>query len=202
MSLRPRERRHDPTSTFEADVTSHRSGLLRIARLQLRDDDLAEDVVQETLIAALRSRTSFTGGSTLKTWLVGILKHKIIDALRRLAREPVPVSSLDDELRTDDLNALFDEHGIWRAKPQSWEDPFDSAVQVDFLRVLEECVENLPANTARVFLMRELVGLDTQEICAVVSISSNHLAVLLYRARMSLRRCLDLHWHHAAGETR
>src|SRR5262252_3644550 len=97
---------------FASRVNGHRAYLLRVAALQLRDGDLAEDVVQETLVAALQSETTFSGRSSLKTWLTGILKHKIVDAIRRKSREPA-LASLDEECQLEDLDALFDETGHW-----------------------------------------------------------------------------------------
>ncbi len=108
-----------PSPGFAADLERHRAYLLRVARLQLRDDAQAEDVVQETLLAAL-SGSGFSGKSSLKTWLTGILKHKIVDAIRRKQREPVAVSGfgdLDDELDIEDFDAMFDRTGHWSPAP-------------------------------------------------------------------------------------
>lgn len=184
----------DTSAKFSADVHAFRPDLLRIAKLQLRDADAAEDVVQETVLAAFQSRRTFTGKSKLKTWLIGILKFKIIDALRIRVRQPVPSSQLDAELEIEDINALFDSDGIWRNKPGVWENPESEARQRDFMKVMELCLEKLPPNSARVFMLRELFELDTDEICALMSFSRNHLGVLLYRARMSLRGCLEVNW--------
>src|SRR6266436_6563886 len=97
---------------FASRIHSHRPYLLRVAVLQLRDGDLAEDVVQETLVAALHGEAGFSGRSSLKTWLTGILKHKIVDAIRKRSREPA-MSSLDEECQIDDFDPLFDETGHW-----------------------------------------------------------------------------------------
>lgn len=186
--------------TFVAEIHAHRADLLRIARLQLRDKDLAEDVVQETLLAAIQSRASFGGQAKLMTWLVGILKFKVIDALRRRARDPLPVSSLAGEIEVADLDCLFDKEGVWHSKPSAWGDPQLHLHQADFLRVLELCLTKVPPNSARVFILRELFELDTEEICRLLSVSKSNLGVLLFRARISLRRCLELNWfHHTQG---
>ncbi len=180
--------------TFFAEVYAHRTDLLRIATLQLRDEHLAADVVQETFLAALKSGQTFAGQSKLKTWLIGILKFKIADALRSRARDPVSISALEEETDTQDIDALFDEQGLWRSQPKDWDDPAFIASERDFLRIMDLCLEKLPPNTARVFMLRELFGMEREEICDVASISHNHLGVLLYRARMSLRRCLEINW--------
>ena len=177
---------------FAAEVYAHRADLLRIAWLQLRDEHLAEDVVQETFLAALKSGQSFAGRSKLKTWLIGILKFKIVDALRSRARDPIAISHMEKEV--DDTDALFDEQGLWRSRPRDWDDPAFIAGQQDFLRIMDLCLEKLPPDTARVFMLRELFEMESEEICGIASISPNHLGVLLYRARMSLRRCVEINW--------
>ncbi len=184
---------------FAAEVYAHRADLLRIAWLQLRDEHLAADVVQETFLAALKSGQSFAGKSKLKTWLVGILKFKIVDALRSRARDSISISHREKEVDAQDMNALFDEQGLWRSRPRDWDDPAFIAGQQDFLRIIDLCLEKLPPNTARVFILRELFEMESEEICDVASISPNHLGVLLYRARMSLRRCVEINWLSAAS---
>jgi RNA polymerase sigma-70 factor, ECF subfamily len=178
---------------FASRVHGHRAYLLRVAALQLRDGDLAEDVVQETLVAALQSETTFSGRSSLKTWLTGILKHKIVDAIRKKSREPA-MSSLDEECQIDDFDALFDETGHWESAPADWGDPESHVSRQQFFDVLEFCLEKLPPNTARVFMMREVMELEANEICKELSITSTNLWVILYRARMALRQCLEQHW--------
>src|SRR5512137_2848441 len=99
-----------PISDLTAQFEAHRGYLLRVARLQLRNDELAEDVVQDTLLAALQGASGFSGKSSVKTWLTGILKHKIVDAIRR--KQAAPASAvLDDDGSTDDFDPLFDETG-------------------------------------------------------------------------------------------
>ena len=184
----------DASAKFSAEVHTYRPDLLRIAKLQLRDDETAADVVQETVLAAFQSRQTFAGKSKLKTWLIGILKFKIIDALRARSREAVPASRLKAELDIEDIEALFDTEGLWNHEPTVWADPESTARQRDFMKVMELCLEKLPPNSARVFMLRELFEVDAEEICALTFISRNHLGVLLYRARMSLRGCLEVHW--------
>ncbi len=156
--------------------------------------------MQDTLVAALAAQASFTGKSSVKTWLTGILKHKIVDAIRRKQREPVAASTLDDEADIEDFDAMFNERGSWREKPTEWASPDDALSQRQFFEIMEACMEKLPPNTARVFLMREVMELETDEICKELSITANNLWVILYRARMSLRECLQLNWF--AGDRR
>jgi RNA polymerase sigma-70 factor (ECF subfamily) len=181
---------------FAAELDSHRGYLLRVAQLQLRDPDLAEDVVQETLLAAI-SGGGFSGKSSLKTWLTGILKHKIVDAIRRKQRAPVALAQLGDadgDVDIDDLDALFKESGAWESPPADWGDPEASLGRREFFDVMDLCLEKLPPNTARVFVMREVLELETDEICKELSITANNLWVILYRARMALRACLEQNW--------
>jgi RNA polymerase sigma-70 factor (ECF subfamily) len=179
---------------FAADIETHRRYLLRVARLQLRDSDLAEDVVQDTLLAALTGRDGFSGRSSLKTWLTGILKHKIVDAIRQKQRQPIFASSFEEEVDLDDFDPLFRADGGWAAPPANWGDPEGALSQREFFDVMDFCLEKLPANTARVFMMREVLELESDEICKELTITANNLWVILYRARMALRLCLEQNW--------
>ena len=177
-----------------AELDRHRRYLLRVAELQLRDSDLAEDVVQETLVAALAAREGFSGRSSVKTWLTGILKHKIVDAIRQKQRQPVVSASFDEETDLEEFDPLFKDNGAWEAPPADWGDPENALSRREFMDVMELCLERLPANTARVFIMREVMELETDEICKELTITANNLWVILYRARMTLRHCLELNW--------
>ncbi|HTS23919.1 MAG TPA: sigma-70 family RNA polymerase sigma factor [Casimicrobiaceae bacterium] len=185
---------------FRAQIEALRPYLLRYASLQLRDAAAAEDAVQEALVAALAGEAGFAGRANLRTWLTGILKHKIVDAIRRRAREPV-VAPLEDEIQLEDMDAFFDESGHWEAPPADWGDPESSLSRVQFMDILQLCLEKLPPNTARVFVMREVMELESDEICKELRITSTNLWVILYRARMALRRCLEQNWF-AAGAAR
>jgi RNA polymerase sigma-70 factor (ECF subfamily) len=188
-----------PAADIAAQLDAHRGYLLRVARLQLRDDALAEDVVQETLLAALSGGT-FSGKSSLKTWLTGILKHKIIDAIRRKQREPLLASTFDDECDIEDLDGLFKApFGAWDSPPAEWGDPEQALNRSQFFDIMDFCLEKLPPNTARVFMMREVMGLESDEICKELAITANNLWVILYRARMSLRECLEQNWFKESG---
>jgi RNA polymerase sigma-70 factor (ECF subfamily) len=179
---------------FAKELEIQRGYLLRVARLQLRDAALAEDVVQDTLMAAVTAQAGFTGKSSVKTWLTGILKHKIVDAIRKKQREPIAASMLDEEAELEDFEGLFKENGAWQTPPASWGDPEQALNRRQFFDVMDFCLERLPPKTARVFMMREVLELESHEICKELSITANNLWVILYRARMSLRECLDLHW--------
>jgi RNA polymerase sigma-70 factor (ECF subfamily) len=173
---------------FRSRVEEERPYLLRYASLQLRDPHAAEDAVQETLLAALAGEAGFAGRSNLRTWLTGILKHKIVDAIRRFSRETAMAP--DEEA----LEALFDERGHWVDPPRAWDDPDGSLESKQFLRALEECLARLPAKTAQAFMMREHLGYETPDICKELGLTPTHCWVLLYRARSVLRECLQINW--------
>jgi len=174
-------------SEFRKQVEGERAYLLRYATLQLRDAHAAEDAVQETLLAALAGEASFAGRSNLRTWLTGILKHKIIDAIRRMSRETT--SAWEEE-----FDALFNQRGHWIEMPQAWPDPDACLDQKQFFKVLEECLDKLPAKTSRAFMMREHMGFETGDICKELAITPTHCWVLLHRARLALRLCLEMNW--------
>lgn len=167
--------------------------LLRFALLQLRNQALAEDAVQEALLAVLEKPDSFAGQSSLRTYVTGILKYKIIDCLRSSNKE-VSLQVEDGESEADLIDSLFKQDGHTIEQPRAWGNPDATLEQKDFFRVLEVCLEKLPAQTARVFMMREWLDLETEEICKELSLTTSNLWVLLYRARLRLRECLDLNW--------
>ena len=172
---------------FRSRVERERPYLLRYASLQLRDAQAAEDAVQDTLLAALAGESGFGQRASLRTWLTGILKHKIIDAIRKVSREAPAAGE-------DEFEALFDERGHWIEMPGAWTDPDASLDQTRFFAALELCLSRLPVKTAQTFMMREHMGLETDEICKELAITATHCWVLLYRARMSLRECLTKEW--------
>ena len=178
-----------------------RPQLLRFARLQLRNDAWAEDAVSETLLAALEKPESFAGRAQPKTWLIGILKHKLVDQLRRHTRE-CSLTRDDDEADAALEELMFDASGHFRQAPAEWGDPQAQLGQAQFMAVLDACVEKMPAQLGRVFLMREWLELDTHDICKELAITPTHLWVILHRARLRLRECLQIQWFGAPAATR
>ena len=190
----------DAPETFELRrAEEYRAYLMRYALLQLRDATAAEDAVQETLLAALQTTSQFAGRSSVRTWLVGILKHKIIDVHRRQAREQ-PLDGADGtpgDAEPDIADAAFAEDGHWSAFPASWGSPERSLESKEFWKVFERCVQVMPARTARVFVMREVLELTTEEICKELAITATNCWVMLHRARLTLRECLETKWFNA-----
>jgi len=183
----------DLLTNLHAQLETMRPVLLRFAMLQLRNESSADDAVQETLLAVLEKPDSFAGKSSLRTYVTGILKYKIIDHMRGAGREK-QLQSEDDESEADLVDSLFKANGHTIEMARNWGEPDTTLEQKDFFKVLESCLEKMPTKTARVFMMREWLELDTEEICKELTITSSNLWVLLYRARLRLRECLDLNW--------
>ncbi len=181
-------------SAQPADIERERAYLLRYARLQLRDPAQAEDAVQETLLAALEGVARFAGKSSLRTWLTGILKHKIIDHLRRAGREQPLTGAGDDRPEAEAVDALFAADGHWRDFPAQWGNPDAALENSRFWVAFEECALRLPTRTAKVFMMREIMDMPTEEICKELGITATNCWVMLHRARLTLRECLELQW--------
>ena len=179
--------------------------MLKFAILQLNDKDVAEDAVQESLMGAMKNVTTFGGRAALKTWVFAILKNKIADILRQKQRM-VNVSSLvqHDDIDDDDIfDVLFNSEGFWHAdeRPATWVNPEASIQDKHFWRVFETCLENLPGQQARIFMMREFIEMESHEICIEANITVSNLNVLLYRSRIRLRECLENNWF-LKGETK
>jgi RNA polymerase sigma-70 factor (ECF subfamily) len=192
------------TSVESLELDKHRPHLVKFAMAQLRNATYAEDAVQETMVAAIQGAEGFSGQSSVRTWLIGILKHKIIDHFRRQSRE-APLPDLADETSLEDLDARFGPDGHFLENPMlapgaNWGNPESSLSQSRFFDVLEACMARLPPNTARIFNMREIMGMETEEICKELGITPTNSWVMLYRARTALRECLQTNWF--AGEQR
>ena len=178
-----------------------RHDMLRFARLQLRDDHQAEDAVQEALAAALAGSERFASRASLKTWVLSILKNKILDTLRQRARRREQVLDDDTAAHEHDIQGHFDDTGHWaqETKPAEWGNPEHALASRQFWVVFEACLTRLPEVPVRAFMMRELMGLETAEICGELGITANHCGVLMHRARLGLRACLGERWFTGEG---
>jgi len=175
--------------------------LLRLAQLQLRNETWAEDVVAETMLAAFEGLATFDRKAQLRTWVVGILKHKIIDQFRRSQRE-VAIDAESDDGDETPLDELFTAAGHRASAPLDWGDPEEQLTRSQFLAVLQACLDRLPATLARAFLLREWLEFETAEVCKELQITTTNCFVMLYRARVRLRECLDVNWFGARGAAR
>src|SRR5258706_9979058 len=180
-----------------AEIEGHRPYLMRYALAQLRDGQMAEEAVQEALLAALEAVSSFAGQSSLRTWLTSILRFKVIDLQRRAVTERSRAEPGDLSAASDDegwLDELFDETGHWRQAPSAWGDPEAAFESSRFWEMFQGCLDKLPAAAGRVFFKREIVGEDTDVICKEEGITSSNCWVILHRARLALRSCLEKNW--------
>lgn len=178
------------------ELEAERDWLFRQALWRLRDRDAAEDIAQEAWIAAWQARATWNGMGKLRSWLAGILRHKVMDHLRAKYRHGVPPEA---ELEpAEEGIEVFDAKGMWKEPAASWGDPAQALESAAFWAVLETCARVMPESQYRVFVMRELDELETLEICSTLGISQENCHVLLHRARMRLRLCLDKKWRRAA----
>ena len=184
-----------PSASALRWLEEHGDILYSYALARVRDPHAAEDLVQETLLAALSSAEAFRGQSSERSWLVGILKHKLVDHLRLSLRERPPAGP-----QADDFAGLFDGRGHWRVSPSKWGgDPQALAEDGEFRAVLGRCLSKLPSRTARLFWLREAEGIDTAELCARLEVTAANVWAMLHRARCGLRECLRLHWFDGSG---
>lgn len=181
-----------PVENPDKWVDQYGDYLYRFAIYRVYEATVAEDLVQETFLAALGSLEEFQHHSSIKTWLIGILKHKIIDHFRKKARE----QSIDDiESNINKLDDFFDTNGHWKIKPAKWTaDPQKLYDQKEFINIFHKCLAELSGLQASAFILREIVGENTKKICKLLDVTSTNCWVLLHRARMYLRRCLEINW--------
>jgi len=174
-------------------LEAHRKYLQRYALFHLRDPALAEDAVQDTLMAALAQSDRFQGRSQLRTWLTGILKHKIIDLTRSRGRGlPEDAFALGED--DESAGGAFNDKGRWVDPPADWGMPDTALESSQFWKVYQECCRHMSKRDALVFSMREVMGLSSEEICKKIEISTTNLHVILFRARLSLRSCMSKNW--------
>ncbi len=170
-------------------LADHGDYLFRVARRQLHSDALAEDAVQETLLAALSAQHRYAGDASPRTWLTGILKHKIVDQIRRQVRE---VELPRDEEGEEAVDRLFHQDGHWAEPVRAWGNPLAETELNQMRRLLDLCADRLKPVMAQVFSLREVAGMETEEICKELNITSTNCWVLLHRARLFMRHCLEL----------
>ena len=183
----------DDVATWLAE---HGDFLYRFALKRLGSQEVAEDLVQDTFVAALRSLKDFQGRSAVQTWLIGILKHKITDHFRKVSRQR--------QREANDSEAVIDlfHGGHWKTSLGAWPmDPVRSLENKEFWRELAACQDKLPAKLAAAFRMREVEDMSMSDICEVLDISASNLSVRLHRARLLLRECLDRNWFAAGRMT-
>jgi RNA polymerase sigma-70 factor (ECF subfamily) len=178
-------------------VEEHGDALFRYARARVAGRELAEDLVQETFLAALQSLDRFRNRSSLRTWLFSILRHKIVDHYRRgddgRAAAEVRASSPGEPATA----GFFSPEGLWANAPSPWKSPEEALMDDEFRAVLDGCLGGLPRSLAETFILRELEEVETAELCELLGTSLGNLRVRLHRARLLLRECLEKRWFEA-----
>jgi RNA polymerase sigma-70 factor (ECF subfamily) len=186
------ETQTDAASNPTTWVARHGDALYRYAMLRVGDSTVAEDLVQESFLAALDARKRFSARSSERTWLIGILKRKVVDHIRKDARQQA-VESVDDVESAD--RHFFTAEGLWKGAIRRWgADPRSDSEKREFWAVFRRCMSHLPPKMADAFLLRELDQMDGEEVCKVLNISATNLWARLHRARLRLQECLQTNW--------
>lgn len=177
----------------EGWLNEYGDALYSFALLHLRDKHLAEDAVQETLLAALQARKRYDGKSSVRTWLIGILKHKIIDEYRRQARHTISDTeeATWENAEITRINQDFVADGHWHHALANWGNPENSVNDAQFWAMIELCLDGLSPRAARLFVLRDIWEMETETVCSELAISASNLWTMLHRARLSMRRCLE-----------
>lgn len=183
-----------PDSDPSRWVELYGDALYRFAYFRVSDRTVAEDLVQETFLAAMKGLNQFSGRSSVKTWLTGILKNKVVDHYRRGNRTTSLQAAA--EFFEKEEGELFDVDGHWnydnRNIPANWRpEQFESLDRKEFMMHFHACSRHLPTKTRQAFFMRELDGIKSDQICETLGITPQNLWTILHRARMALRQCLE-----------
>lgn len=171
-------------------LSEHGDFLYRYAYSQFQNEDQAADLVQETLLGAWRSYDNFKGDSSQRTWLMSIMKHKVLDLIRKRINERKVFSPM-----TDSLDAYFQQNNAWKEQPQPWyEQPEEAVSNQELAAILQQCIQSLPQVQRDIFSLKEIQDESTQSICQSCDISTTNFHVLMHRARLALRVCLSRRW--------
>ena len=187
----------NPAVDPERWVAEHGDILFGFAAARVRNHTIAQDLVQETFLAAMKAKSGFAGRATERSWLFGILRHKLADYYRLQNRE-VAIADLESPLPEE--QGAFGASGVGKdgwldtLAPQAWRTPDQDLTTKEFQRVFNSCLSRLPEKVAQVFQLREIDGVSSEQICKDLDVSANNVWVMLHRARMALRRCLEVHW--------
>ena len=173
-------------------LDEHGDALFKYAFMRVRNEATAEDLVQETLLAAIQGMKTYQGQVSERTWLIGILKHKTIDYFRKAARE---IQFEDDAQINELVDAnIYDERGHLNIEIKNWAQPEKALEQDEFWHTIYRCVDNLPQRFATIFLLREVGGIDTDELCKTLEMTPSNLWTTLSRIRKKMQKCLDISW--------
>ena len=178
----------DPTQW----VNKYSDGMYRFALLRVKNEEHVDDIVQNTILAALQAKDTFAGRSTERTWLFGILKNKLLEYYRETNKNNKYQLELKDEI--DPCDADFDGKGHWQALPFDWGiDPENAFENKQIYQILSGCIDQLSPKFRELYVLREIEGLDPETICKDFKITSNNLCVMLHRVRNLLKKCMESH---------
>lgn len=180
--------------SIESQLASLRHRLLRHARFAIWDDGLAEDLVQDTLIAVVEHHSQRRGDATLITWAMAILKNKVADLYRSADRRRIVYMDMADATTDEAIEALYTAAGSYANPVPVWQQPDSELERHQMMTLLDRCVSCLPRQAGRVFMMREWLGFETPEICQRLGVTTENCRTILHRARMSLRACMQRDW--------
>ena len=187
MSNRPKTHTLDPNKWID----TYADYLFNYAISRVNNSEIAKDLVQETFFAGLKSASNFEGKAAERTWLIAILKRKVIDYYRKInsakGKAEVRMNFYQDG----------DSEGNWLEErvPQTWSSDADKKIESDELKAtIEQCIDYLPEKYAMVFRMKTIQGFETEEICKELNITASNLWVMIHRARTQLRRCMEDNW--------
>lgn len=186
--------------SFADQIAALRPLLVRIARQRLHNDAWVEDAVSETLVAALERPGAFGGRASMRTWLAGILKHKVVDQIRHHTREAQVQTFGGDDPEFGELHDADPAGGV--EAPAAWGDPQERLCERQFMAQFDQCLKALPPQQSRAFMLRNWMDEDVEAVCGQLGITSNNLAVTLHRARHRLRASMQAQWLAAAGGAR
>lgn len=196
----PAPERAPTEPSLDAQLPALRQRLLRQASFAVHDHSLAEDLVQDTLIAVVEQHTKRRGDASLTTWATAILKNKVADWYRSPSRRRTVQFNADDDKLEEGVDALYDANGVYVDPVPAWQQPENREEQRQMMTVLDRCVSCLPKQSGRVFMMREWLGFETAEICERAAISAENCRTILHRARTALRDCMQRNWIDAKAK--
>ncbi|MEO0475215.1 MAG: sigma-70 family RNA polymerase sigma factor [Planctomycetota bacterium] len=177
-------------------LSRHGDALYAYALSRVSRADVAEDLVQDALLSALRNADTFAERSQERTWLIGILRHKVVDYFRKRQRQ-TQLKEAEFEKRQGTLG-LFNKRGRWAKRPCEWkDDPASVYEDKEFWVIYEMCRTRLPGPLSEAYILRELEGFSVEQACNLLDITATNLSVRLHRARLALRECLERHWFDA-----
>lgn len=186
-SWRAGDAENDP----ERWIQDHGDALYRVARSRVRSRDAAEDLVQETFLAALKTRREFEGRSSVRTWLISILRRQVVNYIRSTARSRTSAKNDDIDPSGRIHAAFFHRNGKWRRPPAASKGSFDTLEARELWSVFNSCLDKLPRPFAEAFILREFEEIESRHTCEILDITEENLRVRLHRARLLLRACLE-----------